>query len=215
MAAPQSAIDICNMALAHIGEPPIDTIDPPVTQREAIVALQYDDARQNVLRKNVWNFAKARASISRSGTPAFDYEDEYALPADFVRLLSVGGEDGGRETEQVLEYDIEGRNVLVNAGGAATIYLRYIKDEELVTTWDPLFRKLVVLTLAMQLAFQITGKKEIVAQMEALLTRELPDAASIDGQEVPPKRIQRSKALDARRMGVISPGTASKYTYLP
>lgn len=213
MGAPQSAIEICNMALAHIGEPPIDTIDPPVTEREEIVALQYDDARQNVLRQFVWNFAKCRANISRSDTPAFDYEDMYALPADFIRLLSVGGSDF--EVGQTLDYDIEGRSILINAGGADTIPLRYIKDEELVTTWDPLFRKLVILTLAMQLAFQITGKKEIVAQVESLLTREMPGAASVDGQEVPPKRIQRSRALDARRMGSISPGVASGYTTLP
>lgn len=225
MGAPQSPIDICNMALAHLGEPPIDTISPPVTEREDIVALQYDDARQNVLRKNVWNFAKKRVLASRSGTPTFDYADEYALPSDFIRLLSVNGlsattgsGEAGGEISQTLDYDIEGRSVLLNASGAPTVQMRYIADIETVSTWDPLFRKLVILTLALQLAYTITGKKEMVEQMNALLTRELPDAASIDGQEVPPKRIQRSRALTARRspgIGASTAGVASPYTYLP
>ena len=91
MGLPASKIDICNMALDYVGQSPVGNIDSPGTPTEILVARHYDDARQNVLRKYCWNFAKTRAKCSRNATPLFDYADSYQLPNDFVRFLSTNG----------------------------------------------------------------------------------------------------------------------------
>lgn len=222
MAAPTTPIEIVNLALAYLGQPPVASISPPTADEPVAVtmALQYDDARQNVLRKYVWNFAKARATLSLATdyTPEFDFTDAYLLPSDFIRLLSVAdpavAASDVSDTSLIRKFDIEGRYVLCNADAAESIHLRYIRDVEEVERWDPLFRKLVVLTLALQSAYLITGNKALMQTLDGLLTREIPDAASIDGQEVPPIRVQRSRLLAGRRTQG-SGSVASQYTSLP
>ena len=211
-AVPASEVEICNLALDRFGERPIANIDNPQTTAEITMARHFAQVRQELLRKYVWNFGKKRASISRSGTPEFDYADKYQLPNDFVRLLSVNGDT---EVQQSKDYDIEGRELLIDASGAASIKIRYIKDVTDVSQWDSLFRTCMILSLALATAYQFTKKKALVDQINGLLAAELPDAVSIDGQEKPPVRIQRSKYLAARQMGGYSTGVASQYTVLP
>lgn len=212
MAVPSSPIDICNLALDHFGERSIASINPPSTKPEITMARHYDQVRRELLRKYVWNFAKKRDSISRIGTPAFDFPDKYQLPNDFIRLLSIGGET---ERTQKREYDIEGRELLCNGSGAASVTIRYIRDVEDVTKWDSLFIKCMGLSLALDTAYAFSKKKGDVERLNGLLTTELPDAVTIDGQEKPPIRIQYSKYLAARQGAGYSAGVASQYTILP
>lgn len=211
MGLPASKIGICNMALDHIGQPPISSIDPGSTPTEILVARHYDAVRQSVLRKYVWNFAKKRATITRSGDAEFDFTDKYTLPNDFVRLLSVEGSSG--EISQSNDYDINGREIYINASTADSINIRYVSDVEDVTTWDALFRQLVILNLALVLAFAITKKESVVKRINDMLALETPSAISIDGQEVPPRRIQKSRIITSRRLGTAS--VASPYTEVP
>lgn len=211
MGLPAAPVDIANMALDLLGQPPVASINPPEnTDAAKLVARHYDAVRQAVLRKYVWNFAKKRITCTRNGTPAFDFSDAYALPNDFVRLLSINGDT---ELQQTTDYDIQGRDILLNASGATSVKLRYIRDEKDVNKWDALFRNIVILTLASQCAYQLTKQKSVVERIEGLLKLELPDAVSIDGQERPPQRIQRSKAIAARTR--LMSGVASPYTILP
>ena len=196
MAAPQSAVDICNIALDHLGEPPIGNIDAPTTNAEKICARHYDRIRRGLLREYVWNFAKKQATITRYGDGPADWADAYALPNDFLRFISIGGtgDTSGKETSS---YDIQGRYIMTN-GGADSITIRYIFDEVNVSEWDALFVNLCGLVLAEAMAYKFTLKKGVVEQIAALIKQALPKATSIDGQEHPPRRIQRSKYRAAR-----------------
>src|ERR1700678_4558553 len=92
MAAPNSDTDICQMAIDLLGHgEKLNSISAPQTDTEALMARHYDASRQRVLRMYPWHFATAMAQIPRIGTPLSDYRDEYQLPADFIRLLSLGG----------------------------------------------------------------------------------------------------------------------------
>lgn len=208
MSAPTSKIDIINLALDLIGQKPISTIDAPTTEMETIAARWYDQVRRSLLREYVWNFAKARRVLARSGTPAFDYDDEYALPNDFLRFLSIGGD---WEEVQELDYDIVGRCIQLDNDGSNSLKLRYIKDETVVTKFDPLFISLLSLNLALKLSYKVTLRKGVRDQVSQLLAIETPKAVSVDGQERPPRRIQRSKWMRMRRYGGYA-GVAGKYT---
>lgn len=211
MALPASMVDIYNLALGLIGEAPITSVTPPTTDTEIVVANHGDSARQLALRTYVWNFAKRRAQCSRTRTPAFDYSDAYGLPNNCLRVLSVSGDSEAYATDA---YDIEGRELLINASGAASVNIRYIADVDDVSLWDPAFRRIVVLHIALSIAYQITKKEKVVAQINDLLKVELPDATSIDGQEVPPIVMRPSRRQARRRNGSYG-NTAGPWTYIP
>ena len=198
MALPSSEIDIANMALDFLGHEEVAVISPPITETEQLVARHYPLSRRTCIRKYVPNFAKTRASIARSGTPDYEYEDEYQLPNDYIRLLSVGDDI---EERPVQRYDMgPGRKLLVNNGGDASIKIRYLADVEDVTKWDSLFTEKLVLELAIKLCMPITGDKELKGQLYQMLKSLEPEVYAVDGQEVPPKRIDNSPMM-ARRFG--------------
>jgi len=204
MAVVSEPIGIINLALDHVGQPSIATIDPPVTKTEIIMARHYDLNRRHMLRKGVWNFAKRRADITRQATaPLFDYTDSYILPNDFLRLLSI---QGSSERFQNQAYDIQGRYVYVNAEGASSIHLRYIADVTDVALWDSAFTDLLILYLARSVAYTFTKDESVVKRLNDLIMVETPETFAVDGQERPPIRIQNSKYRDARLGSIISPG---------
>jgi hypothetical protein len=131
-----------------------------------------------------------------------DYPDNYALPSDFLRLLSLGG---ASESQLTNLYDIRsvgGQKVICMGNAEApTINLRYIRDVTDLTQWDPLARKVLILNLALDLSYPITRDMKVYQMIDDKLKKVLPNAVSVDGQEVPPIKIQRSRLLDARRMG--------------
>ena len=146
---------------------------------------------------------KPPAPLGPNGA-VYDYTDSYALPNDFVRLLSVNGVN---EWEQTFAYDLrsdsegEGRILCMNNGGATTVNIRYIQDVQNVTQWDDLFRRVVILELALSVGYQITKDKDVIQRIAALLKDAHAEAASINGQERRPIRIERSRILRDRRLG--------------
>ena len=214
MPAPQSKVDICNLALDKIGQSLVSDIDTPADQDSATLARWYDTTRQNLLRKYVWNFAKTRTVLSRSEiAPAFEYADQYPLPTDFLRLLSIGE----YEYDGMTEYDItgdetDGRVIQCNNSNSNALYIRYIRDVENIALFDPLFISVLHLQLALNISYKFNLKISTVKKINEELTLELSKAVSVDGQERPTRRIQNSKFLRARRnlgMGT----TATPWTY--
>jgi len=55
--------------------------------------------------------------------------------------------------------------------------------------------------LAREMAYEITGSLQNIAILDSLVDAKFNKARSIDGQQRPPKRVQRSKFIDARRRG--------------
>ncbi len=193
--APDSPVDICNLALQHIGEAKIATIEAPTNHREETMALWYDHVRRVVLREQLWNFAQSYREIPRSGDGIGTYADAYNLPNDFIRLNSVGL-DRNYPCEY---YDMGDGKIYANKGSSLHIY--YNSDVRQVSKMDPLFIQIFAIRLAIMVAYTFTKKKSVTEGLMALLKTEEPKATSVDGQERKPRRIQRSKYLDARRYG--------------
>lgn len=189
--------DIANLALDAIGQTNISDVENPSTTTEEIMARHYDQVRRQVLSDWVWNFAKWREKISRSGTPAFDFADAYALPNDYLRYLSVNGYN---ELTFEQDYDLSGRDLLLNNGGAPTVNLRYIRDVKDPNLMSAQFINVFALTLAVRVSYKFTLKKGLLEQVKQELAADLMKAVSVDGQMRPPKRVQRSKFLGARRL---------------
>ncbi len=210
MASVNSAVEICNLALDYLKEAPISSIETPQTDTETMLSRWYDHTRKAVLRKHPWNFAIKRAGLARlTSTPAFGYSFQYDLPSDFVRLLSIG--TGG----EIRSYELESNKILVNDNGynassSTVLNIRYIYNFTNVSKMDPLFVDVFAIELAMRISYQLTGSDTKIQTLVQMLRDIVPETYSIDGQERPPKKRNRSRLLNARRS--MGSSVASPYT---
>jgi hypothetical protein len=190
-------VGICNMALDLIKVPPITNIRAPNSQAEAICSRWYDTTRRQVLRAHPWNFAKARAVLSRNAiTPTFGYSDQYALPNDFCRLRFIGDEN---DSLVGLDFQIEGGYILYDNGGGASLNIGYIKDETVVSKYDELFKNYLAQYLALNMAYAFSGKETLRTGVKNMLMDTRSEARAINGQDNPPRRITKSRFIGARR----------------
>ena len=208
MAAPNSKSTICQLALDYLQEDnqePIVDIDNPTTDIEVTFARWYDTTRRSLLRKKPWNFAIKRAVLNPTGqTPAFGYQNEYDLPNDFIRFLTI--EDPGIFSKRFLtDYVLESNKILTDSTNSAQqtsseiLNLRYIFDVTSITAMDPIFIDLFAIDLAENVAYKFTVSNTNVERLNGLRTQKMTEAAAIAGQENPPVRVERSAALARRR----------------
>lgn len=193
--AANSPVAICNLALDHLNQDEITSIDPPTSDREVVCARWYDNVRRATLRSHVWNFAKARVELAANSiAPAFGYSTAYDFPADFIRFLFIG-DDSVSDYRQ--RYEIEGKQILINDSDGITI--GYIKSVTDVNQFDALFVDLFAIKLALRIAYKFTVKNTVVDRVKDLMIDIEYEAKGVDGQERPPKRIERSKFRNARQ----------------
>ena len=202
MAAPATAVDICNLALDKLGQREISAtgLTAPATEIERVCARHYEQTKRKVLRKYIFKFAKKYATITVSGTvtPTFGYSYAYTLPSGFLRLLTLGDVTIGDDTPPGL-YDISDGHIFTNE--SSPIKVTYIYDAVTVANYDPLFIDVFTLELAAAMAVKFTLKPSLVQMLKSELLDAQLAASAISGQEKPPRRIQRSKIKDARRYG--------------
>ena len=207
MSEPASAstnTQICNLALARLGQPAITTIEgDDLAWVEELMALHYPQTRRRLLRGGTWNFAKERAAVTAASgvTPAFGFGNAFALPVDYLRFLTLGNIDEDNPLLPTL-YDIRGRYIYTDeTDDSDTIYLSYIKDETNVAVWDALFQNLARLELASDVCYRFTLKPSQLTALADELKDVRLEAKAVAGQETPPKRVTRSKWAMARRLG--------------
>lgn len=206
---PTAPVHICNLALDYLGEAPISSVENPRNQREEIMARWYDHTRMTVLREYVWNFAQKYDDLSRSGDGAGGHSDKYNLPNDCVRVNTVGSD----RYNPITDFDIFARELHCSEGNSVPIW--YNRNVTEVSKMDALFVNIFALRLALKVAYKFTKKKSVTEQISGLLALEEPKAVSVDGQERPPRRIQNSRYLAARKSGGILGRNNKYYDYNP
>lgn len=185
-----SNVGIANRALQKLGGGYIANFLDNKKEARA-VNRAYDYVRQAVLRSHPWNFAVRRQKLTASATaPAFDYELQYQLPTDCLRILEVIDGDA-------YPYQVEGRLILTNQ--AAPLRIRYVADISDPNQFDALFIEAFACRLAMELCEDLTqsNAKRQLAQEE--YTAALREARRIDGQENPPDDLPEPDWLLVRR----------------
>lgn len=200
MAAPTSAVDICNLALDQLKQETVTDIESPTTDTEVICARHYDKTRRALLRLHPWSFAKSRKALTRDATdPTFGYADAYNLPGNYLRLLFIGDDSIGNYIHLTKIYEIENGQILIGNSGSSTLNIGYMKDETQVTKFDALFITLFELQLAKNMAYAFTLKNSLVNRLVENLNDAKNEAKAINGQERPIRRVERSKFLRARQ----------------
>lgn len=150
-----SEVDICNLALAHLGDnATVASIDPPEGSAQAEhCARFYAVARDSLLEMHAWKFATRRVVLAKLTVPTWDWSFAYAEPTGAVKLLGVLSATAS-SSDETQPYESES-----DASGAAIILtnqesasLRYIARVTDTTKFSPLFVDALTRLLASYLA---------------------------------------------------------------
>ncbi|HKB58412.1 MAG TPA: hypothetical protein VKC56_00050 [Gallionellaceae bacterium] len=86
-----SDVDICNLALAQLGDSAaVQSINPPDQSAQAAhCARFYPIARDALLAMHTWGFATARVQLAQVSNPFPQWQYAYAPPSDALDYLAV------------------------------------------------------------------------------------------------------------------------------
>jgi len=180
-----SKVDICNLALARLGNENILSIDEDTKRAKTLKAI-YDLIRDIVLVNHSWNFASTRVVLARlTEAPSFGYSYVYQLPTDpyCLRVLGLVGSNNPN-VDPTLEYKIEGRKLLTNESMAQIKYISQVINEG---DFSPQFVSVFAYRLAAEVAYKITGNATLKGEIIKEYLLELSKAKSIDAQEDTPE----------------------------
>lgn len=187
-----SEVSICSNALLMLGDSPIASFSESTT-RARLASNLWAPVRDMVLRLHPWNCAVKRQSLAPDASaPAFDWDYQFTLPADCLRVLSVGRDGEG------CDYLVESGKLLCNENPAL---VRYVWRNETPASWD------TALVWAMTVAMRAVFSQPVAAStsLEQLIRDELKDilrqARSADGQEDPPQQLGDERLYSARMGG--------------
>jgi hypothetical protein len=126
-----SIVDICNLALAHLGnKAQVVSISPVDGSVEAdYCARFYAIARDEIIEAGDWTFARTRMVLTLLATnPSATWDYAYQLPSDcMVPRRLVTGEYYMHEDDS-RDFDVEGSTFLTNQADATLIYTRPMED---------------------------------------------------------------------------------------
>lgn len=172
-----SKVSICNSALSKLGAERITSLTED-SRTASACNEQFDKLRDEVLAAHPWNFATKRASLAQtSTTPEFDYDLEYQLPSDCLRVIGTNN-----------DYDdpwvVENGKLLTNA---TEVKIKYIFRNEDVHTYSPNFQEALALRIAADLAYNINQSVTQVELLTNMYERFIKKCRSFDAQEGTPQ----------------------------
>ncbi len=172
-----TSVSICSNALLMLGAQTINDLNEE-TDRAKLASNLYPMVRDELLRSHPWNCAIKRVILSPDvETPAFGYSNQFTLPSDWIRNLSVG------ECGEEIDFRSEGRKILANTD---TLKLRYVFHNTNEGTWDAGLIDAATLAMAARMAYAITQSSSLEQVRMQEFQMSLKRARAADGQDDPP-----------------------------
>lgn len=102
-----SEVEICNLALAHLGDSAtVASINPPEGSAQAEHCQRwYPIARNSLLELQEWNFATTRALLAELVNPFPQWQHAYARPSDCLKVLAILPADATSDLAQTFPTD--------------------------------------------------------------------------------------------------------------
>ncbi len=183
-------VSICNSALAKIGADQISSITQD-TKSATICNRLFNYIRDEVLRAHPWNFALKRTTLTPdSDTPDSEYDYQYQLPSDSLRVLETPEDDS-------LDWVVEGRKILTNE--PEELAIKYIYRHEDPSEWDSMFAEAFAWRLAADLSYALTQSLPLFDYCMKQYKAMLAEARSIDGMEGKIKVLVADEWINARK----------------
>jgi hypothetical protein len=193
-------VGIVNLALTKIGAKAISSMDGD-SDSARTASIVYEAVRDAELQANPWKFALRRASLAASSnTPAFGYDLQYIVPADFLRLYEINEYPVMFPVETpffaIESHENDGKVIVTNE--TAPLEIRYIAKITSEAAYDPLFVMAFACALGVTLCDRLTehqGKKEMII---AEYRERIGIARRIDAIQAPPTPFPESAWLYSR-----------------
>ena len=189
-------IQICNLALARLGDSRITALSDASAQAQ-YCSLFYAQTLEELQAEFDWQFCRKQVALTSGTAPLTGYSTKYALPADFIRAIRIEDIDA---TENFGTWEIVGTNLHTNL--TVTPSLDYIA---LVTTpgsFPAIFVEALSMKLAAVLAMPLTGSKELFTQCVQLYSATIQKPAFGNATEA--YAPARTTAANARSLSRVS-----------
>jgi hypothetical protein len=178
---------IANLALLRIGASgSISDLDTDTgTLAEAARGVYFND-RDMLLRAHTWNFNTKRVQLTDSGEdPAFGWDEAYALPADYWRVISVHATDDEQDQPRykVETQEVGGDDTLVILINSSTCFLRYAFKETDPAKWGAMFQDALAWRVAASLSLVLPVSNTSFQVLDTKAERALGNAKTVDGIE--------------------------------
>jgi hypothetical protein len=172
--------DLCNISLGMLGQPGISALvsDPETATSKAQkwCSRLYPFARDNLLEAHPWFWASSRAALTEDTAhpPTWGYGHAFTLPADYLRLAELPDND---QPFTIENHPIYGKRMLTDMTSASIRYVWKITD---VTLFPNFFVKALARQLAAELAYPLTGEKDLNMKLLKFALAELEQAQLLD-----------------------------------
>lgn len=171
-----SAVDICNLALSHLGDAAnISSIDPPEASLQAELCQRfYPIARDFILERHTWRFATKRQELAiLSSITLPSWQHAFGVPSDMIRpvkLLNTDAADDQESESFIIEMVGTTQVLFANIDTPRITYIARVTD---TAKFSPLF----VSALSYQLAGYLAGPlmKGDAGRKEAVSLRRLAE----------------------------------------
>lgn len=186
-----NAISLCSHALLKIGANSITSFKDGTVESEIAAAL-YPHIRDSLLSSYPWSFATAHTRLPRlDETPIADFNYAYLLPADFLRVVSIG--QGGRGYGS--DYRIFGNKLLSNASSITLTYIFRTDEADM----PAFFTSLLTTCLAKEFCLPITESTTRADFLSKEAETMLKQAKLTDSQQNPPQIISDCPLIEVRK----------------
>ena len=201
-------VQICNLALARLGDARITTLADATAQAQ-YCSLFYAQTVAELQADFDWSFCREQQNLSGGTSPITGYSVKYSLPSDFIHALRVNGIDA---SENFGNWEIIGTELHTSFSGSISLdYISNITDE---TMYPAIFVEALSIKLAAVLAMPLTGSKDLFGQMAELFAATIQKPAFVKATESMGR--QRSTntittQADIVRLAILKTGTADGY----
>lgn len=174
-----SSVDICNMALAHLGQEPIMTLDDE-SKASRLCKQFYDSCRHSLLRLAPWSFALKSMALAKDADT-----DSFRLPVNCLYVCKVSTD----------RYILKQNFIWASE---SSIEILYVEDVEEVVNMDALFKELFALKIAKEICYNLTADLNLTQLMENKYDRLEADARHRMSSEQRPQQIVEGPWITAR-----------------
>ncbi len=183
-----SSVQICNMALSHIGaRAKIENIETEQSTEAFQCRLWYDYSRRQSLEMHDWGFARKRAAlIEHSEDPPMNWGYRYVYPADCLSARKIENPLGHHADAVPFEIELapdgESKTILTNQAPDCAI-LVYTFNQLNPDLWSPFFVEMFSWVLGSHMAFTLTGKSAVENRALERVTTLFGMAPAMDSNE--------------------------------
>ena len=189
-----SNVDIANNALSILGGSTISSLTED-TKNARICNQRFENVRNRVFRGHPWNCLIKRVQLAENSTaPVIEFENAFALPSDFLRVLKIHN----GTTDSVasdMPYKVEGKNIITDE---STVYLVYVAKDTDPTNYDTYLYEVLAYQLAADMCYSITNNATLAKNLLVDADEKLREARFVDSVENSTDTVEAGEFTDAR-----------------